>query len=157
MEYLKIGKYVNTHGIKGEIRILSNFSRKDLVFIPKNIIYMGNEKKEYIIKSYRKHKQYDMIILYNVDNINEIESLKDSDIYIDKSMLNVEYLLEDLTTYNAIIDENKYNVIDIIENKKNKILVLEQNIMVPFIDEFIIKIDSNNRIIYIKNMEGLIL
>jgi 16S rRNA processing protein RimM len=157
MEYLKIGKYVNTHGIKGEIRILSNFSRKDLVFIPKNIIYMGNEKKEYIIKSYRKHKQYDMITLYNVDNINDIESLKDSDIYIDKSMLNVEYLLEDLTTYNAIIDENKYNVIDIIENKKNKILVLEQNIMVPFIDEFIIKIDSNNRIIYIKNMEGLIL
>ena len=31
---IKIGKYVNTHGIKGEIRILSNFSRKDLVFMP---------------------------------------------------------------------------------------------------------------------------
>ena len=37
---LKIGKYVNTHGIKGEIRILSNFSRKDLIFIPNFKIYI---------------------------------------------------------------------------------------------------------------------
>ena len=29
---LKIGKFVNTHGIKGEIRIKSDFSRKDLIF-----------------------------------------------------------------------------------------------------------------------------
>ena len=29
---IRIGKYVNTHGIKGEIRILSDFSRKDLIF-----------------------------------------------------------------------------------------------------------------------------
>ena len=30
MEYLYVGKIVNTHGIKGEIRILSNFDKKEL-------------------------------------------------------------------------------------------------------------------------------
>lgn len=32
MEYVYIGKIVNTHGIKGEVRLISNFERKDLVF-----------------------------------------------------------------------------------------------------------------------------
>ena len=51
---IKIGKYVNTHGIKGEIRILSNFSRKDLVFMPNKKIYIKD--KEFIIDKYRHHK-----------------------------------------------------------------------------------------------------
>ena len=32
MNKIYIGKVVNTHGIKGEIRILSNFEYKDKVF-----------------------------------------------------------------------------------------------------------------------------
>jgi 16S rRNA processing protein RimM len=157
MNYINIGKYVNTHGIKGEIRIISDFSRKDLVFIPENIIYIGDNRKEYKIKTYRRHKQYDMITLYNVESINDIEYLKNSNIYIDKNILNVDYILEDLLEYIAIIDNNEYKILDIIENKKNKILVLEKNIMIPFIDEFISKIDSKNKKVYIKDMEGLIL
>lgn len=71
---IKIGKYVNTHGIKGEIRIISNFSRKDLVFIPSMNIYIKD--KEYEIVSHRVHKQYDMLKLKDIDNINDIEYLK---------------------------------------------------------------------------------
>ena len=32
MDYIYIGKIVNTHGIKGELRIISNFEYKELVF-----------------------------------------------------------------------------------------------------------------------------
>ena len=32
MNWIYIGKIVNTHGIKGEVRLLSNFSKKALVF-----------------------------------------------------------------------------------------------------------------------------
>ena len=46
---LKIGKFVNTHGIKGEIRIKSDFSRKDLIFKKGNYIYINNKK--FLIKS----------------------------------------------------------------------------------------------------------
>ena len=42
MEYIYVGKIVNTHGIKGEIRILSNFDLKEEVF-KKNV----NETLEY--------------------------------------------------------------------------------------------------------------
>ena len=34
-EFIYVGKIVNTHGIKGEIRILSDFEYKNKVFVPK--------------------------------------------------------------------------------------------------------------------------
>lgn len=46
MEYVYIGKIVNTHGIKGEVRLISNFERKDLVFKKNFKIYIGSLKKK---------------------------------------------------------------------------------------------------------------
>ena len=69
-----IGKIVNTHGIKGELRILSNFSSKNKVFIPQMPIYIDNQKE--IINSYRHHKMFDMITLKNYNNINEVLKYK---------------------------------------------------------------------------------
>ena len=39
MEYILIGKLVNTHGIKGEVRILSDFELKERVFKLENKLY----------------------------------------------------------------------------------------------------------------------
>ena len=46
MSRIVLGKYVNTHGIKGEIRIKSNFKYKDKVFKIGNKIIIDNH--EYI-------------------------------------------------------------------------------------------------------------
>ena len=99
---IKIGKYVNTHGIKGEIRILSDFSRKDLLFIKGFKIYIKN--KEFIINSYRKHKQYYMVTLVGINNINDIIELKGSDVYIKREDID-SFIDEDLYSYSAIINE----------------------------------------------------
>ena len=154
MNLINIGKYVNTHGIKGEIRIISNFSRKDLIFKPNVCIYINN--KEYIIESYRQHKIYDMVKLKDINNINDIEHLKNSYVYVNKDIIDCDYLIEDLVDYKVMYLDNEYIIIRIDENKKYKIIVLSNNCMIPFIDEFIDNIDSNNKIIYLKNVGGLI-
>ena len=144
---IRLGKYVNTHGIKGEIRILSDFSRKDLVFIPGFKIYIKDN--EYVIKTYRKHKEYDMVTLEGIDNINDILSLKGNFVYIKRSDIE-GFIEEDLFTYKVISDNKSYKIIDILDNKAHKILVLENNIMVPYVNEFIEKKDDNEKIIYMK-------
>lgn len=47
MQYLYIGKLVNTHGIKGEVRLISNFKHKSKVFVPGFKFYVGKEKRIY--------------------------------------------------------------------------------------------------------------
>ena len=67
MNKVVLGKYCNTHGIKGEIRIKSNFPYKDKVFKINNEIIINNVN--YIIKSYRVHKGYDMVTLDGISTL----------------------------------------------------------------------------------------
>ena len=79
MNKVMLGKYVNTHGIKGEIRIKSNFPYKSKVFKINNEIIINDVP--YIIKSYRVHKDYDMITLDGINSINDIPFPKNTKVY----------------------------------------------------------------------------
>ena len=140
-----VGKYVNTHGIKGEIRILSDFSRKDLIFKPKFKLYINN--KEFIIKSYRKHKNYDMITFEGINSINDIEYLKGNNVYIRRDDIN-EFIDEDLYKYLISVNSKLYKIKNILMNNFQKILVLENDKMVPYVNDFILKKDDEKKIIY---------
>ena len=161
MEYLYIGKYVNTHGLKGEIRLLSNFKHKDKVFIPGMKFYLGKDKKEYVVKSYRKHKSFDMVVFKDVYDINLIEYLKGSLVYINKADLKLDkntYLAIDLIGFNAIINGNIIGVIsDVIDTPANEVLVLDNQTMIPYVEAFIKRVDINKKEIHINNVKGLLL
>ena len=71
MKRILVGQIVNTHGLKGELRIISNFPYKELVFTKGFKVYVGKRNDLCVINSYRKHKIYDMVALANkiFDNI----------------------------------------------------------------------------------------
>ena len=106
-EFIYIGKIVNTHGIKGEVRILSDFERKDKVFIKGMNIYIGKKKEKEIINSYRHHKNFEMITIIGYTDINQVLKYKGLNVYIKKSDLNLdngEYLDSDLIGLDVIVD-----------------------------------------------------
>ena len=84
-EYIYIGKIVNTHGIKGEIRILSNFEYKDKVFLENRRIYIGEEHIEEIVNTYRHHKIFDMITMKGYNNINQVLKYMNKNVYVKKN------------------------------------------------------------------------
>ena len=105
MNYLYIGKLVNTHGIKGEVRILSKFRHKSVVFKKDFKLYIGKDKKEYIVEKYRVHKNFDMIVFKDNYDINLIEHLKGSLVYANKDDIKLsenEFLAIDLIGFNVI-------------------------------------------------------
>ncbi len=157
MDSIFIGKLVNTHGIKGEVKLISDFKYKTEVFKPNNKIYINN--KDYIIKSYRHHKIFDMLILNNIDNIEDASKLKGFDVYINRLDYNFDgYLEEDLIGM-SVYDNAKYKgkVIDIIKTNYNSILVIDgiKKHMVPNIPNFVKNIDMKNKKINIEYIEGL--
>lgn len=160
MEYINIGKLVNTHGIKGEVRILSDYRFKDKVFKKDFKFYIGKEKKEFIVETYRKHKNFDMVIFKDNYNINLVEYLKGSYIYINKEdlILNENIILSiDLINFDVIIEDKKQGVIvDVIDTKANEVLVLDNNVMIPYVKDFILKIDKNEKKVFVNNVKGLI-
>ena len=48
MKYIFIGRIVNTHALKGEVRIVSDFEFKDRIFKENTLLYIG--ENNFIIK-----------------------------------------------------------------------------------------------------------
>ena len=145
-----IGKIVNTHGIKGELRILSNFKYKEEIFKVGNFLYIDNNK--YQIKTYRKHKNYDMVTLNDFNNINEVLFLKEKQVYSLREYVK-EVLPEDLIGYEIIKDDKKQGKVKyIMQNKVQDILVTDTNKKIIFIKEFIKNIDNNKKEIIVGGM-----
>ena len=106
MDLVFIGKISGTHGIKGELRIKSDFERKDLVFKVGNKIIIDNE--EHIIRSYRYHKIFDMITIDDYNNINDVLCFVGKNVYVSRMSLNLkksEYLLSDLVGLNVVSND----------------------------------------------------
>ena len=161
MKLIKIGKIVNTHGIKGELRLLSKFPYKDKIFIKDMPIYINKENKE-IINSYLKHKNFDMITLKGYNNINEVLKYKGKNAYVDSEDIKLDenkYLDEELIGLTTIYEEKDKGVVDNIERyDKTSLLVIkkeDKEYLIPYNDNMIEKIDIENKRIYNKNIKGL--
>lgn len=160
MNYIYVGEVVNTHGIKGELRIISNFDYKDKVFVKGMDIYLGKRKQKMTINSYRKHKNYDMVLLDGINDINDAIAFKGDMVYINRDSIQINgYFDEDLIGLDVISNDKIIGkVLKIIFNKAHKIIVVngDKNYMIPYVDEYIKNIDINNKTITINAIKGLL-
>ena len=152
---LYIGTLVNTHGIKGEVKIISNFKYKEEVFKKDNTIYINDKK--YTINTYRKHQKYDLITLKGYDNINDVLDLKGNKIYINKEEYTFSGILNEDLYGKKVYDKDKYigTLKEIVDNKKQELLVIENNgktFLVPYVDEFVKEINEDIKLDLIKGL-----
>ena len=161
MDKVYIGKIVNTHGIKGEIRIISDFLYKEKAFKVGTDIYIDEQK--YLIHSYRRHKNFDMITLDGFDDINEVLKFMKKAVYKRKEDLNLsknEILDEDLINYKVIDKSGKCGIIKEIfyASSSNKILrvVFDKEVLIPLFSPMIKKIDSDKLEIEVELIDGMI-
>ena len=160
MKLVHVGKVVTTHGIKGELRILSDFPYKDKVFVVGNNIIIDN--KTYTIQSYRVHKNFDMVTLNDYHNINDVLFLLKKDVYVDYDNLKLdenEYLDEELMEYKVITEDGSVGkVLEIfMASPTNKIIrvLLDKEYLIPMNSPMIIGINKDKREIYIRLMKGI--
>lgn len=163
-DYILIGKIVNTHGIKGELRLLSDFKYKEKVFLQNRKIYIGDEKHEEMIKTYRHHKIFDMITLYGYDNINEVLKYKNKNVYVKRNDLEFdkeEFLDEDLINLSVIFNNQEVGHVLAIRqiNPKSKVIeaiINDKLTLIPYHNDFIKEVDLDNKKIEMNLIEGMI-
>ena len=166
MESVLIGKIINTHGIKGEVKIfpytddINNFSYLKTIYLDENL----TDKYE-IIKN-RVSKNVIIKKLKNVDDMNEAEKLKDRYIYVKRDSLQQleegTYYINDilgfcvktidneiLGTLNYVFNSGANDVYEVITQDNKKVYL-------PAIKQVIKKVDIKNKKIYIEIMKGLI-
>lgn len=163
MDGLVVGKILNTHGLKGELKIknLSDFDR----FYKGSKLYI--EYKNNMIEVYVDSvKDYDNLILVTfkgLNDINLVEKYKNSYLWIDKLNLdkldNDEYYYYELKGLPVYNEEGKLrgSVVEVREIPQGEMLVVKngsKNSFIPFRKEFIKEVLKDKIIIH--EIEGLI-
>lgn len=162
MERIVFGKLVNTHGLKGEVKIISDSDFKEERFKVGNTFYVGDLLLT--IKTHRVHKNFDLVTFVGYTDINQVEKYKGMDVSIDADKIDkleedefYYHELEGLSAYNE--DELIGKVIEVRETPGNTLLVVKtdkKNIYIPYVDQFIKEVNLEEGKIYITPIEGLL-
>ena len=163
MDYVYIGKIVNTHGIKGEVRILSNFEMIPKVFQKGMTFYIGKKKEAKVVTSYRHHKVFEMVTFEGIDNINDVLYMKGLNVFVNREDLNLqpgEYLDRRFNWVPYLHGwrrkRNDYRNSRIHKNHKLFIVkTKEKKVYAPYERELLEKVNLVNKRIDYAKIEGL--
>ena len=169
MEYICIGKIINTHGIRGEVKIQSYSDFDDLRYRRGNTVYISKENT-YIpmkVKSYRVHKGFALVAFEGYENINLVEQYKQCDVYMDSAdrqpLEEGEFYRSELMGMTCIGENGDEigTVSDVEETlgAQNNLRVRREDgstVLIPYVPAFILHVDKEKKTITVNVMEGLL-
>ena len=163
-QYLEIGKLVNTHGIKGELKL--DLWCDDIDYVKQfETVYLDDKGiKSLTPVAVRPQKNMAIIKFAEITSIEQAEEYKNKIIYGNRD----DAVIDDDANYIAdligcrVVDidtEQEYGtVMDVLNHGASDILELEDNgtkKYVPVIPDIVKEIDTDSEIIKIKYMQGL--
>jgi len=168
IDYLKVGKIVNTHALQGEVRVISNSDFKEERFKKGSELFIdfNGELIPVTIKSHRVNKSFDLLKFVNLYHINDVEKYKGCEILVDAKHLSdldeEEFYFHEIigcavkTTDGTELGE----IIDIIQTGANDVWVIkrkgEKDVLIPYIADVVKAVDIENKSVTIELIEGLI-
>ena len=166
MNYFEIGKIINTHGVKGEIRVYPLTDEPErFKKLKQVIIFLKNQEFLYDLESSRLHKQFVILKLKGIENIDEANNLRSGIIKIDRKdaikLERDEYFIADL--YDMVVvdeDDNNLGVLsDIIFTGANDVYVVkaegQKDLLIPAIKQCILNVDTENKKMKVHLLKGL--
>lgn len=166
MNYTIIGKIINTHGVRGELKIHPMTGYIDRFFELEKV-YIGEDKEKLTVEKARYHKSFVILKLEEYDNINQVLLFKEKYIYVDdedKMILPEDsYFIDDLIDCKVFDLDNREigHIKDIIYTNKDDVYVVKsafnnKEYLIPAIKEFIKDIDIKNKTVIIDPIEGMV-
>ena len=159
-KYLEAGKIVNTHGIRGEVKIQPWADGPEFF---KGLSRLFIDGKPVKIISCRAHKGCLIISLEGISDIDAAVKLKNRVVFIDRDDVPLpagSYFLQDVIGL-AAIDAETGNELgtdeEILPSPANDIFVIkgEREILVPAVNEFVKLVDAESGIVKIRLIEGM--
>ena len=159
-----IGKIVNTHGVKGEVRVLPSTDDVKRFGKLKEVKVENRTMTTYEIETVRYHKNFVLLKFKGIDTMNEAELLKNSLLKIDRKdalpLKKDEYYQCDLYGLRVVTDTGKDlgKLTDILMTGSNDVYVVrneEKEILIPAIKQCILKVDLEVGEMLVHLLEGL--
>ena len=163
MEKIKIGKIVNTVGLKGEVKV---YNYSDSIEIYETIESIYVEDRLTVIENVRAQKNMVILKLEGADDRNAAEALRGKELYITEDDLpelpEGQYYVRDLIGMSVTEEDGNLlgHVTDVLQNTAQDIFEVEsengKKLLIPKVDQFVLDIDAEKREITIRLIEGML-
>ena len=160
--FLEIGKIVNTHGLRGDVKVVP-WSDYPEIFEEIECIYTNNLTKMRI-KNVKYQKNNVILKIDGINSVEDAERYKEQVIYVDRADLEEldddTYYIADLIGLDVFCNNEKIGTLsDVISNAGADIYVIKpekgKDILIPAIKENIIEINLDENFIKINIPDGL--
>ena len=163
---VKIGKIMDAHGIRGEIGVVvfsgdvSWIDDAEVLYIPRKNVF-----EEHKIKKIRPHKKGFICHLENFLDRNTAEENKGREVWVDENIFvsadGESIYLSEILNFEVIDSQlgSLGHIGAFSSNGIQDLLVIQQDnkeIEIPFVKEFVLNIDFENKKIQMELPEGLL-
>lgn len=158
-KFLECGKIVNTHGIRGEVKIMPwADSPEFLCALP--TLYI--DEKPYAVRSARPHKGAVLALLEGVDDVNAAILLKNKVVWLSRDDVELEegaFFQADLIGL-RVVDESGAELgtlREILSPSLQQVYVVrgEREIMIPNVPAFVLETNVAGGYIKVRLIEGM--
>lgn len=162
-QYLEAGKIVNTHGIRGEVKIMPYTDTAELLS-EFDRLFMGKNHDEVTIEHSRVFKNMVIAKIEGVDTPEDAQKLRNKLLYMHRDDLDLDedtYFIQDLIGIEVSDADSGFlygKITDVMQTGANDVYVIkgdDREYLVPAIPEVIISTDIDENIMTIRPLEGL--
>lgn len=168
MEYYNIGKIINTHGIRGEVKVAVTTDFPTLRFKAGNRIFIDAHQSQpipVVIKSARQQKGFLLLTFVDLEDINLIEKFKNCELMVTKAeqqpLEKGNYYYHEIIGLNVETQtgEKIGTISEITPTGANDVWVVKRpqqaELLLPVIEDVVKQVDLENNRVVVELMEGL--
>ena len=158
-EYLEIGKIVNTHGVRGEVKVQPWADSPEFLLGFKTLYLDETPVK---VRAGRVHKGMVILALEGVEDVNAAMALKNRVLYMrreDARLPRGSFFLQDILGAKVVTEagEELGELADVLDLPGNPVYVVRgaREILIPAVPEFVLRTDAENGVVTVRLIEGM--
>lgn len=156
LPFIEAGQIVTTHGIRGEVKVLTWLDAPELLCEFDRCCIDGNE---YIMDSVRVQKTCNIVKLHGIDTVEAAQTLRDKVVLLYRDDIDGDVIFgAELIGMQVFSDDRLLGVItDVLDYPGNSVYVVKGSYeyMIPAVKEFILSTDLDENKMTVRVIEGM--
>lgn len=167
MDFYNVGKIVNTHGIRGDVRVMPTTDFVAERFAKGQDLYLqqAGEPLKLTVELARQHKGFILVKFVGYDNINDVQAFRDHELMVSgkdqQPLEDGQYYYHQIIglSVKTVDGEELGTIKEILSPGANDVWVVQRDgkkdLLLPVIDDVVKDVDLDAGEVTVELMEGL--
>ena len=156
LQYIEAGEIVNTHGIRGEVKVLCWLDDPEMLC---EFDRCRIEGKEYVMEQVRVQKTCNLVLLSGIDTMEKAQAMRGKTIELHREDIDDEVIFAaELIGMEVFCEgESIGKIKEVLDYPGNSVYVVKgkYEYMIPAVNQFILSTDMEANRMEVKLIEGM--